>query len=280
MPKSKIENLLPLVAIGGGLWWLSQRGANGGNGGNGGTLPYAPVNGTGGRANVGGSLGSVQLASHLVSKDRGEPISVLVAWNNNTTDFAGDGIPWNFRFRVELGHSTGWGGVGGWDNMNSLLGSTKGQQWKTLESQTFGAHEAAFLALEMGNEYTEGQNWDIRVTMEAATSDDQGNPTDTWVEIARETHDSAVEYNRTWGASTYGGSLGNISVLQNRGSAMKKLGMRAQRPPWGMIGHPDTRFPISNRNMTLPGVEVRVRQEVSARGVGSPIGPGRRVYAV
>jgi hypothetical protein len=284
MPKSKY--ILPLVVVGGGLWWLSTRNRVG-NGANGGTFPYTPSNGNGGldpatsMATVAGSLGGVELASHRVAKDKGEGISVLVDWRNDTTDFAGNGIPWNFRFRVELGHSTGWGGVGGWDNMNDLLaGSTKGQQWRIVEGENFGAHQTVFNALEMGNELDEGQEWDIRVTMDGAVSDAQGNPTDQWIEIAVGSHEAAVEYQRSWGAASWGGSIGNIEV-QQEGLAMRKLGLRAQRPPWGMsAGARDTTFPITNRNMTLPGVSVRVRQEVSARGVGSPIGPGRRVYAV
>jgi len=281
MPKSKY--ILPLVLVGGGLWWLSTRNrvGNGANGGNGSVLPYTPINGNGGRANVGGSLGGVQLASHRVAKDRGEPISVLVNWSADTTDFQGNPINWNYRFRVELGHTTGWAGVGGWDNMDDLLtGSTKGEQWKTLDSISAGSHETAFLALEMGNEYSEGQEWDIRVTMEAAVSDEQGNPTNQWQQVAVASHDAGVVYERGYGSATWGGSIGNIEVMQSGGIGMKKLGMRAQRPPWGMQGMPDTRFPRSNRNMTLPGVEVMVRQNVSTTGVGSPIGPGRRVYAV
>ena len=60
---------------------------------------------------------------------------------------------------------------------------------------------------------------------------------------------------------------------------MRRLGMKQQRPPWGMIGHPDVRqWPRSDRNPNLPGVEIRVRQGGGSFGKG--VGPGRWYAAV
>ena len=278
MPKSNY--ILPLVLVGGGLWWLSQNRAVG-NGGSEGDLPYTPINGNGGRAKIGGSLGSsIQMNTHLVEKDQGDSISAVVDWDNTTTDYQGVAIPWNFKIWAELGHSTGWLGAGGWDNMNKLLGGQNGDQENFHNNFSPGSHQSTFKNLQMGIEPNDGTTWDLRVTLFANNSDDQGLAiADSWTQVARETHQNAVIFRRETGYSVYGGSLGGIHVSQ-RGGSMRRLSMHAQRPPWGMIGHPDTRFPLTNRNMTLPGVEVRVRQEISATGVGSPIGPGRRVYAV
>jgi hypothetical protein len=277
MPKSNY--ILPLVLVGGGFWWLSRQRAGASGTPNGYDIGSDYVVG---RANVSGSIGNnIQMSTHLVEKDHGEFIMALVDWENTTTDFQGVGIPWNFKMHAELGHSTGWMGAGGWDNMNKLLGGQNGDQVAFMNNVSFGEHQKAFNNLQMGIEPNDGTKWDLRVTLFANNSDEQGNPIpDSWTEVGRATHQDAVIYRREFGYSIYGGNLGNITVNQNRGGSMRRLGMHAQRPPWGIAGMVDTRFPRSNRNMTLPGVDIMVRQDVSATGVGSPIGPGRRVYAV
>lgn len=312
---TQIQRWMPLILIGGVLWFLSRDGsltrANGGNGGNGVPSNGTQAPGAGGPAVVGGSMGSIAvdpdeyelgLFAHRVQRENGQTVDVTVPWTQTTVDFQGAPINWPVQITVNLGHYT-QGFLRNWTTMDELIGSGSGMATETQAQP--GSHTTPF-SLQMGTETDFPKDWDVEAQLFMQGSTATGNPDGIWQLIEVRRHDDAVRSIRSQGTAVIGGSIGTIGITAgaigsggnddpwgnalytNRfdipsatgNMSMKKLGLRAQRPPWGMIGHPDTRFPISNRNMTLPGVEVRVRQNVSATGVGSPIGPGRRVYAV
>ena len=254
------------------------------------------------------------LQAHRIERANGATVDVQVDWTNNTIDFQGAAISWPARVLVELGHSTGFG-FGGWDDMNGLLGGTGGSASFSDLSSSPGTHTDGF-SLRMGEETNFPTDWDVRVRLEMQGSTEVGTPDGIWQEVGRATHEDAVRSIRTVGPSIVRGDVNDIEVgasgaasagpdgasdpigiggwqslaysyqstaprttYYQRGLPMKKLGMSQQRPPWGMVGHPDVRqWPRSDRNPMLPGVKIMVRQgRISA---GSPIGPGRRMYAI
>jgi hypothetical protein len=314
---NQVERLMPLILIGGVLWVISRDGrmrpaptelpgrppTAGDNG-------YYPYNGgsSGGRpANVGGTIGTVSVPSrqgelglhgHRVERETGQSVAVDVHWAQSTTNYLDEALDWPARVMVELGHSTGVLGVGGWSNMTDLLGSG-GQGQDTELAASPGSHDSQVIVV-MGAEPSPPQDWDVRVRLMMQGTTDTGMPDGVWSEVARGTHPDAVRSIRSVGPSVprgwidepaigvtpYGDAPAGASppgyytppnfpfYQKSRYAKMRSLGMSAQRPPWGMVGHRDVRqWPVSNRNPLLPGVTIPVRQ-------GSPIGPGRRVYAV
>ena len=290
MAKFKTDQLFLLGAVGLGLWvWNEQRGkTTGGNGrinGNGFSPYYDGV----GPAIVGGQIGNVQLAqvNQPVVKSEGDIVNVFIAWDQDTTDYMGNPIEWPSRITAELGHTTGWAGSGGWDNMGKLLGSGQtsyGYGQTTVNSAYSGEHGDGF-QLIMGYEPNPPQSWDIRARLEMQESDEQGNPNGVWSEVSRMSSEAAVLSEVYSGESAYGGNISGITFW-NKGDTMKRLGMRQERPPWGIAGNLTEvrQWPRSDRNPTLPGVKITVRNNAQARwlmgGSGNPTGPGYRYYAV
>jgi len=297
MPKIKTDQLFILGAVGVGFWfWNKQREkTNGVNGspinGNGndpiyGGIPGSPYYGGEGPANVGGSINTVQMADHSLIKSEGDIVTLFVSYFQTTTDFAGNPIDWPTRVTAELGHSTGWG-VGGWDNMGNLLGSRQsdyGYGQETSNEAYPGEHAPSF-QLVMGFEPDPPQDWDIRARLEMQESDAEGNPNGVWTEVSRMSHEGAVVSDVYWGSSNYGGDITGLTFW-NRGNGMKRLSMGQERPPWGIAGNLTEvrQWPRSDRNPTLPGVEITVRNDAQAKwmmgGSGNPTGPGYRYYAV
>ena len=294
-----IKKWMPLIAIGGVLWFLSRDGfltrasGNGvnGNGLNGYGEPGGPGGGLpagyGGMSNVGGSIGAVDvpmdqslgLRAHRVEKEAGDSVEVVVDWQQTTTNFQGIGIDWPASMRVELGHPTGftfyWDmTTGGWDNMNELLGGTGGEQTTYDLSTSPGVHSWIF-NLTVGPLEDPGQDWDVRATLSMQGSTDVGAPDGSWKDIVTGTHDSALKTVATTGTSAPGGTFDDIFVYQGQ-RKMRKLGMRQARPPWG-FQQPEVRsWPRYNRNSMLPGVQIGVRQFRT----NTAIGPGARINAV
>jgi hypothetical protein len=311
----KIDQLLPVVAIGGVLWFLSRRtdirnlfGPGPGDAPDYVPVPLDPGAGAGGRSLPGGSLSDIGLMSapgelglhaHALERENGQRVEINVAWTNSTTDFQGNFIPWPARLAVELGHTAG---VFRWANMGELLGSGGRGTDENLRALP-GSHNSV-VVVTMGGEPNPPQLWDARVTLEMQGSTDSGAPDGKWSEVAQDTHENAVQSIASVGRTTAGGSLGAIGVtpwaatgagaldpwrhvdvpVMNTTAArsqMRRLGMSQERSPWGQIGQPEVRsWPISNRNPNLPGVHVTVRQGRGMGGSGSAIGPGHRLYAV
>lgn len=294
---TQTQKWMPLILIGGALWFLSRPGGfltpvNGnGNGalngygeprGPGGGTPISGGGGPGGPAQVGGTLSgvviqasqSVGLYAHKLDKYPGDLVEVEVEWNQTTTDFNGNPIDWPSSLRIELGHPTGWLGVGGWDNMNDLLGGKAGQAVITGMGATPGYKAwTAYMAIPFVED--PGVDWDVRVTlsMEGSTSD--GSPDGNWSTIATSTHQNAIRTLASVGEANVGGTFDDIWVYQGQ-RQMKRLSMGQARPPGGIRTGEVRSWPTSNRNTTLPGVQIRVRQA----GYMGRLGPGRQVVAV
>lgn len=218
---------------------------------------------------------SVGLGAHKVAKEAGDSANVRVTFSNNTTDFQGNPIVWPVRIRAEIGASTGILGVGGWDDMARALGNPSSSA--VTEYNAASGSSTEFLYLTVGDEPNNPKTWDVRVTMSMQGSTAAGAPNGTWHEVAKSTHQGAIETINPTGPSAYGGDLSSIWVSNNRErSQMQRLGMGQSRPPWGIAVGEVRSWPTSDRNPTLPGVKIRVRQDRK----GSPIGPGYRVYAV
>jgi hypothetical protein len=317
---NELQKLMPLVAIGAGLWFLTRRGVAGPaapparptppDPWGGGATPdgYANVGGTLGNIGLSGREGELGLHAHRVSRAVGEQVQVGIEWTNSTTDFAGNPISWPARVLVELGHSTGWG-VGGWDNMRRLLGS--GGEATDTQLDAAAGSNASVVELVIGLEPSPPKAWDARVRLEMQGSTSSGHPDGVWSEVSRETHEDAVETVAAIGPSSIGGNIGSIYVnpwgitsgyvpappdpwggrgspdgFQNTPAArmnMRRLGLSQQRSPWGTVGQPETlNWPVSNRNPNLPGVGIIVRQTrgTGMGAVGHSVGPGHRMYAV
>ena len=294
---NQMKTWMPLVLIGGVLWFMSRDGIL--------ARPPGPVpppgedpyrdRPIGGAATVRGNLGPLnvqglqrgpRLRTHRLARVAGDRVNVIVTWTNLTANFKDEAIRWPARILVELGHSTGVLGSGGWDNMAELLeNNAHGHaSWTNLSART-GTHSSS-LSVTIGDEPNPPQDWDVRVRLEMQGSTAAGSPDGIWAEMARETHEAGVRTIAPLAPSSPLGQIAGVRVIAAseiihnfQGGDMQQLGMRAQRPPWGMVGHPDVRqWPVSNRNTLLPGVGIMVRQgRVSA---GSPIGPGRRMYAI
>ena len=281
----------PLILIGGVLWFLSRDGrltpVQDDNGAPlNGYLPPGAINGAG-PAVIGGSISGVDvpvfpndhslgLYAHKVEKIAGASVQVEVAFNQGTTDFTGSPISWPVKIWVELGHDTGvwlpWGGTGGWDNMNDLLGGTGGDY--TIQSPGLASGPRTWL-FPLSVRDDPGQNWDVRVTMFMQGTTDVGTPNGTWQEVDRDTHEDAVRTITETGPAAYGGWLDDILVYQGQGQ-MKRLALGQQRSPWGTT-RPEVRsWPRYNRNSHLPGVQIGVRQ----RGGRSAQGVGSRIFSV
>lgn len=299
---TQTQKWMPLILIGGALWFLSRGGltrANGGNG-NGALNGYGepggpgggtPISGGGGPANVGGTLGAIGiqtaqtmgLYSHKADKYPGDIVEVDVDWNQNTTDFNGNPISWPSSLLIELGHPTGLDlfgyGLGGWDNMNDLLGGNAGQAVvSSLNASSGNTSWSASLAIP--NVEDPGVNWDVRVTLSMEGSTDEGLPNGQWSEVATSTHQNAIRTLASVGQAVPGGSfvgieVSNNMVYQGQGQ-MRRLSMRQARPPGGIRTGEVRNWPTSNRNTSLPGVNIRVRQA----GYMGRLGPGRQVVAV
>ena len=225
---TKLDQFLPIIAIGGVIWFLSRRGMAGANGGlvNGGMndtgTPGGPQGGGQGPAYVSGGLsdigvdyyqGEVGLMSHLVERENGQGLTASITWSNNTTDYEGNSITWPSRIIAELGHSTGWG-LGGWDNMNDLLGGSQGEAMASFPyGASSGTHTNA-LSLVMGNEPNPPKDWDLRVRLEMQGSTSAGEPDGVWQEVDRDTHENAVRSIRSEGPSSLAGSIGGIDIWE------------------------------------------------------------------
>tara|TARA_R100001086_G_scaffold217162_1_gene133503 strand:- start:2298 stop:3194 length:897 start_codon:yes stop_codon:yes gene_type:complete len=297
---AKNDSLLPLLLIGGAAFFLTRRTAAASNGAD----PYYdpdpdPLSEAGsGPALVNGSISSVGaeasmgFASHRLTRDTGDVVNLSATWTNNTKDFKGNPIPWDFKLEFKLGHSTGVLGIAGWDTMTELLGS--GGVKDVIRKAPSGTNTTTAQVV-MAKEPNPPKNWDLDVILYAKQSDAQGNPTGQWIPMGKLRHDNAVQSIKpipTSGKAVVAGDVTGVGATAGhtlyedvgmvnspsarlRGSNMRRLSMRQQRPPWGMIGHPDVRqWPRSDRNPMLPGVKIMVRQRAS------PIGPGRRMYAV
>jgi hypothetical protein len=313
--KSQFETFLPIIAIGGVIWFLSRSGmARANDVGTGGVFsPPTPKgftpkgSATGGPATVGGDVGVIGLnaaqgelglMSHLVERENGSPVGMSVTWTNSTTDFEGNPISWPCQIIAELGHSTAWG-LGGWDNMNSLLGGSGGEVSRTWPYGAANGSHVTTLEFTMGNEPNPPKDWDVRVRLFMQGSTSAGEPDGNWTEVARDTHEKGVRSIVSEGPSSLAGSISGIQIWGDdadtvyadtgyyeyyqpsagMGNTMRRLGMKQQRPPWGMDGHPDVRqWPRSNRDPNLPGVEIMVRQ--GGGTFGKAVGPGRWYAAV
>ena len=292
---TQTQKWMPLILIGGALWFLSRPGGfltrvNGNGNGivngivNGEGAAATPESGysPGGPAQVGGTLGgvviqasqSVGLHAHKLDKYPGDLVEVEVEWNQNTTDFAGNPIDWPSSLHIELGHPTGWLGVGGWDNMNDLLGGKAGEAVVSNLGAAPG-YKAWTSYMAVANVEDPGVNWDVRVTLSMEGSTADGSPDGNWSTIATATHQNAIRTLATVGEASVGGTFDDIWVYQGQ-RQMKRLTMGQARPPGGIRTGEVRSWPTSNRNTTLPGVQIRVRQA----GYMGRLGPGRQVVAV
>jgi len=232
---NQMQRWMPIVLIGGVLWFLSRDGfltrANGngngnGNGvvsGNGSNIP-AGNNGGGGPANIGGTIGGIGmynkqnelgLYAHKLERKDGDMVEVSVEWNQGTTDFLGNATAWPSRILAELGHSTNWGTQ--WSDMTDLLGSG-GYGVETLTGASSGAHTST-IAMTMGPEPNPPKNWDVRVRLEMQGTTATGTPDGIWTEIATESHTDAVRSIASTGYSNVGGWIGEIGVYPYGGSS-------------------------------------------------------------
>jgi hypothetical protein len=303
---TQTQKWMPLILIGGALWFLSRGGqltrANGnGNGAlNGYGEPGGPgvgigptYGGGGGPANVGGTLGGVNIGSaqsmglyaHKADKYPGDLVNVDVDWNQATTDFNGLPIAWPSSMFIELGHPTGLDlfgyGLGGWDNMNDLLGGAAGST-TILGTSGAGATSGAkswSASLAIPNVEDPGVNWDVRVTLSMEGSTAEGLPNGEWSVMDVATHQNAIRTLASVGKSNVGGWTDDIyvsnKVYMGQGQ-MRRLSMGQARPPGGIRTGEVRNWPTSNRNTSLPGVNIRVRQA----GYMGRLGPGRQVVAV
>lgn len=169
---------LALLSLGG-----QDKGQNGGGGdGKRGVFPSGQIN------TVSVSR-QATMGSHKLKKEYGSDIFVQVKWTAGTKDKAGNPIEWPYRLRAKLGHNT----LGGWKLAEELGKAGVGTSELVLSftlTWLKGPQDSWFQFGAPSQD--ENQEWDIRVSLEAKTSDAQGKPTDTWTAVAKGEHVGAI----------------------------------------------------------------------------------------
>lgn len=171
---------------------------------------------TGGITLVGASS---SMASHMVEKSYGSTTNVNINYNFMLKQ-AGVALfrAWPLRFTVRLGHSVfgGWKTAGELSFFDSGIRVKEGSFTPGTGLQTF-----AFTTPKDQN-----QLWDVHAVMEAAESDQNGEPiVGKWQQVGAEAkHDAAVR--SVPGTTEPGGSIGPIDVFQRLGSG---AGMHMQQ---------------------------------------------------
>ena len=166
---------------------------------------------------ISGAISEVTVAGapmgrHLVTKSPGDLITVNFSWDALTVDSNGNPIDWTYRIRTLIGHDT-LGFISAWKEGDTLgfpefatreVVFQGADGWPGRHSNT----SVAFIAPD-----DPGVEWDVKVRLQAAKSDDSGRPiAGSFEEIAKADHLGALK--TTSGSARISGSLGVITVSQ------------------------------------------------------------------